>query len=97
MRVNVRRCILDGQTVISMETFYAELERQLALPRHFGRNLDALWDVLTADVPGPLELVWNRAGLSRAAMGDSFERVVELLRDAAAERGGELKIVVRMG
>lgn len=95
MQVNVRRCVLDGQTVTSIEKFYDELTRQLPFPRHFGRNLDALWDVLTVDLPGPVELTWENAALSRKAMGGDYELLVELLREAAEERG-DLKVFIQM-
>ncbi len=95
MRVNVRRCILNGQKVTSIGKFYDELSRQLPLPHHFGRNLDALWDVLTADLPGPVEFTWEKAALSRTAMGEDYELLVELLREAAEERD-DLKVVIHM-
>jgi len=94
MRVNVQRCVLDGHVVTSIEKFYDELARQLSFPRHFGRNMDALWDTLTADTPGPVELVWEKAELSRATMGVDYQRAVELLREVAAERD-DVKVVIR--
>lgn len=67
--------------------FYDELARQLAFPAHFGRNLDALWDVLSGDVEGPLEIVWEGTQISRAHMGNDYAKLAELLEEAAAERG----------
>jgi ribonuclease inhibitor len=78
--------VLSGKTVRSLGGFYDEIARQLSFPPHFGRNLDALWDVLVADVEGPVELVWNEADLSRRTMGADFERVLEVLLDAEKER-----------
>ena len=71
----------------SLDRLYDELARQLDFPSHFGRNLDALWDTLSADVEGPLNIVWEDAALSRASLGDDYARVVTLLEDVAAERG----------
>jgi RNAse (barnase) inhibitor barstar len=51
----------------SAEEFYEELASGLRLPSWFGRNLDALWDVLT-DLPGPTALIltdWTRLARSR--------------------------------
>ena len=67
--------------------FYDEVARQLDFPAHFGRNLDALWDVLANDIEGPLEIVWQDTGLSRKAMGDDFAKLVALLEEVAEERG----------
>ena len=61
MPLKPKQCVLSGKTVRSMETFYDEIARELSLPGHFGRNLDALWDVLSTDVPGPFEIVWEES------------------------------------
>jgi ribonuclease inhibitor len=78
--------VLSGRKVRSLGVFYDEVARQLSFPSHFGRNLDALWDVLVSDVEGPFELVWNDADLSRRAMGKDFDRVLEVLLEAEKER-----------
>lgn len=81
----MKRCRLTD--IRTLDQLYNELARQLGFPPHFGRNLDALWDVLTADIEGPLEIVWEDPELSRAGLGDGYARLVSLLEDAAAERG----------
>jgi ribonuclease inhibitor len=70
----------------SLVQFYDEVARQLDFPDHFGRNLDALWDVLTNDIEGPLEIVWQDTALSQAAMGDDYAKLVALLEEVAEER-----------
>ncbi len=82
----VGRCILPGKKIASLGQFYDEISRQLHFPPHFGRNLDALRDVLTGDIKGPVEIIWEDAQESAARMGDDFNRLVETLRDAEAER-----------
>ncbi|HWS16237.1 MAG TPA: barstar family protein [Candidatus Methylomirabilis sp.] len=94
MPLNPKRCVLSGKTVRSPETFYDEIARQLSLPGHFGRNLDALWDVLSADVPGPFEVVWEESKASREAMGKSFDRVVAVLRKVTKERS-DFRLILR--
>ena len=86
MPVKKKQCIIDGQKVHSMESFYGELKRQLSFPSHFGNNLDALWDVLTTDIEGPIRIIWNGAETSRRTMGNDFELVVELLQQVSQER-----------
>ena len=58
----------------------------LSLPEHFGRNLDALWDVLSTDVEGPFEIVWKHSGDSKKLMGKDFDRAVKLFKDLQKER-----------
>jgi ribonuclease inhibitor len=58
----------------------------LSLPEHFGRNLDALWDVLSTDVQGSFEIVWKHTGDSKKLMGSDFGRAIKLLTDLQKER-----------
>lgn len=82
----VKRCILEGRAIGSLDDLYDELGRRLSLPEYFGRNLDALWDFLATDVEGPLEIVWRDVRLSQKAMGADFDRITSLLRDLEKER-----------
>lgn len=81
----MKRCHLTD--IRSTSRFYDELARQLDFPPHFGRNLDALWDTLTTDIEGPIEVVWEGAEHARAHLGKDFSRLTDLLREVAAERG----------
>ena len=76
----------QGKAIRSLDEFYDEIARKLHFPDHFGRNLDALWDVLTTDVKGPVELVWEGADASKKSMGKDFEKVAALLLDVEKER-----------
>jgi ribonuclease inhibitor len=82
----IKQCTLDGKTVRSLDDLYDQLSIRLSLPEHFGRNLDALWDVLSTDVRGPFEIVWKHAGDSKKLMGNDFNRAVKLLKDLQKER-----------
>jgi ribonuclease inhibitor len=80
----LKRCILKD--IDRLPRFYDALARQLELPPHFGRNLDALWDALTGDVEGPIEVVWEDAHRAHAALGKDYERAAALLREVERER-----------
>lgn len=82
----IKRCVLNGLKIHSLDDLYAQLEKRLSLPDHFGRNLDALWDVLSADVEGPFKIVWKHGDASKKFMGRDFNRAVKLLRDLEKER-----------
>jgi len=82
----VKRCVLEGASVRSLNELYDELARCLPLPDYFGRNLDALWDVLSSDIEGPFEIVWRSAELSKQAMGADFDRVATLFEELQEER-----------
>jgi len=80
----VKRCIL--RDIRTLGQFYDELARQLAFPPYFGRNLDALWDVLTGEVAGPFEIIWEESAQAQANLGVDYAKLVTLLNDLAAER-----------
>lgn len=82
----VKQCILFGQSIGSLDDLYDELTRQLSLPKCFGRNLDALWDALTTDVRGPVELVWKDSAISQAVMGRDFDKISALLEEVERTR-----------
>jgi ribonuclease inhibitor len=77
---------LSGKKIVSLDGFYDEIARAMKFPKHFGRNLDALWDVLTTDSEGPLEIIWGDSALSKIFMDKDFDRVAKLLEDVAKER-----------
>jgi len=88
----VRRCVLSGPYA-DAEALYVDLARQLGLPGHFGANLDALWDSLTRDVEGPVEIVWSDFASARKELGAAANRIRSTLEEAAAERE-DLRVVI---
>lgn len=92
--MKIKKCVLDGRDIGSAESLYDELARQLAFPTYFGRNMDALWDVLTMDLEGPIEIVWNDFPLSRAKMGDKFEKFISIFKNVEKERS-DFKLILK--
>jgi ribonuclease inhibitor len=82
----IKRCTLNGRSIRSLDDLYDRLSSRLSLPDHFGRNLDALRDVLSTDVEGPFEIAWMHAADSKRSMGKDFDRAVKLLRELEKER-----------
>ncbi|WP_265563074.1 barstar family protein [Sphingomicrobium arenosum] len=64
--------VLDGASITSLEAFYDQISRSMALG-DWGRNLDALDDVLCGEHGGVPEngftLRWVRSDVSRANLG----------------------------
>lgn len=89
----IKRCTLNGRVIRSLDDLYDRLESRLALPAHFSRNLDALWDVLSTDVEGPFEIAWKHADESKQLMGRDYNRAVKLFKQLEKERNDfKLKI-----
>jgi len=87
------RCTIDCAKIASVAALYGELSRQLRLPAHFGANLDALFDSLTRDVPGPVEIVLRNAAQTPAPLRADLARLVKTLGEAARERS-DLKVKI---
>ena len=85
MSGRVKRCRLDGRQR-TPAAIYDRLARDLDLPPHFGRNLDALWDVLTTEVEGPVQIVWRLDPRLRAELGPFAEALLTLFTEVAHER-----------
>ncbi len=94
MSIVRRHYTLNGQGIRSLDDFYDEISRQLSLPAYFGRNLDALWDVLSTDVEGPVEITWRNARSSKQAMGEDFEKVLKVLKELEGERE-DFKVILQ--
>ena len=82
----MRRCRLDFAALDSEAAVHDALARQLALPAHYGRNLDALWDCLTRDVVGPVEIRLAPSAAARPEMRAFLGRLSALLREAQTAR-----------
>lgn len=80
--------VCELRHISSLQQFYDEISRQLRLPAHFGRNLDALYDSLSTDIAGPFEIVWRDTEQARQMLGaDLYATLLEILQSVAEERG----------
>lgn len=70
----------DGEAIQTEADFHHALAEALDLPGYYGRNLNALWDVLSTDVVRPISIQWRNSEASKTAMGERFDRIVEVLR-----------------
>lgn len=70
--------VLNGAMLVERESAYDEIVRVLPVPAYFGRNLDALWDVVSC-MEGEI-IIENAAAASGYA-----EKIHSLLQEAAEE------------
>lgn len=82
--MTVRRCILDGRQR-SKRAVLAKIARDLGWDRPV-TNLDALYDVLRREIPGPIEILWRPTAASQEALGANMATIAATLREVAAER-----------
>lgn len=70
---------IDGRIIREEADFHRELASALDFGPYYGRNLDALWDRLSTDVERPVALIWNYSAESRASLGETFDKIVQVL------------------
>lgn len=80
-----KRAVVPAGTA-SIDAVYDILARELGLPKHFGRNLDALYDALTGDVSGPFIVVIEDATGLRKALGSKGAALIRTFREVAQAR-----------
>lgn len=79
-------CVLSPDNAATPDRLYDTLSKDLNLPDHFGRNLDALYDCLTGDVDRPFEITVRQPGRMRDLLGATWDEIAVLLLDVATER-----------
>lgn len=85
---------LDTRYVQDAEQLYEQMMTGWELPEWFGRNLDALWDVLGDLAASPLLVVWDGCAELSAVDPQLAQNLLELLRDASTQAQA-LAVVVR--
>lgn len=80
--------------VRNINDVYLQLSQQLAFPPHFGHNLDALFDLLSRELPGPLRIFWPNALAAKAHFPQhDFDDLLGVFNDAVEERD-DLEVVI---
>ena len=74
---------LDGACMTTRDALHDHLAQQLQLPEHYGRNLDALYD-LFAEISVPVTVTLVNSQLLDA-LGNYGGNVIRVLQDAAAD------------
>ena len=73
--------ILDGQKMLNRRAVHDHLAEQLHLPDYYGRNLDALYDLLT-ERDAPLRLVVQHRDVLLTWLGEYGTALCQTLEDA---------------
>ena len=75
---------LDGRKMTDRMALHDYLRRELELPAYYGRNLDALYDLLTEDAH-PRRILLRGSAALEARLGGYGIAFLETLRQAAEE------------
>jgi len=80
----MKTVILDGTEITGVEDVHRAFAEALAFPAWYGRNFDALRDLLT--VPGEaVTVVLRHTVLLEDTLGRRYRTLLHVLRDAAEE------------
>lgn len=75
---------LDGKRMVSRAALHGDLAKQLQLPDYYGRNLDALYDLLIERNEETIIELTNQ-DVMLACLGSYGEILIETLEQAADE------------
>ena len=81
----MRMIVIDGGMMPSKEEAHAYLAQKLSLPEYYGKNLDALFDVLTAGLEMPACLIIYRAKLLEESLGRYGRALLDVMTDASRD------------
>lgn len=74
-----KKVSIDFSKIDSMSDFYNQLGNKMKLPVFFGRNLDALYDVISGYAKLPLDIEFRNVRLDQIGL---FEDLLETMEDA---------------
>jgi ribonuclease inhibitor len=78
---------LPGSRLASQNALHDWLDEAFCFP-YYGRNLDALWDLISATIPLPIALIWQDFAKSQVLLGDYADRTRQVFQEAADLRQG---------
>lgn len=80
----MKRIILNGKRMITREVTHAYLKRKFSFPDYYGRNLDALWDLLSTTAK-ETEIVFVHAKRVPENLGPYGVSLLKVFEDLEAE------------
>lgn len=91
---SLNKVVIQGSKLTDKNILHQILKQELKLPAHYGENLDALWDCLTADIQLPVIIEWVDFQKSKDLLGDYAENILEIFNEAEKFTGGKLNIII---
>ena len=79
--------ILDGSVMTSREKAYKHIAKQLRFPGYFGKNLDALFDLLTdMYVNDDTIVILMNAQKMKKSLNEYGDRIIEAFSNASEDK-----------
>lgn len=92
----MKKYIFDRNEFKWAEEFYYLIQKEMELPDWFGKNADALWDMLTGHVDTPCEIVLkNFTGKENDYNEEIITKILQCFFDAEKQFPKEFKITIK--
>jgi ribonuclease inhibitor len=76
----MKKITINGAEIHTAKDVHALLAVELDFGRYYGKNFDALWDMLKTG-ERPLHIIWENASISRQRMLYDFNNFISLFSD----------------
>ena len=92
----MKKYIFDRNGFKWAEEFYDLIQKEMELPDWFGKNADALWDMLTGYVDAPCEIILkNFTGKENDYNEEIITKILQCFFDAEKQFPKEFKISIQ--
>lgn len=90
----MKEIIIEGALIDSREELHKVFKDALLLPDYYGKNLDALWDMLTAEVDLPVSIIWRDFNITEKNIGRYALKTAEVIKKAAEGSEGKIFLII---
>ena len=80
----MKEIVIDGKLMKDKESAHNVIKEAFNFPDYYGRNLDALWDMLS-EMSDPVKITLTGSSQARKALGKYFVDIIKVFYDAAKE------------
>ena len=78
--------LINGKEVKSQDHLHTMLAKQLSFPSYYGKNLDALYDVLSTDLSSKTIIKFKFLSILKSKLGaDYTDALIQAIMDASEE------------
>jgi len=77
----MKTIILNGKDITTEEIFHEKISKLLEFPDFYGKNLDALWDLMSGHIDTNIILIWKDHQIAKKSFPKTFDDIVETFKE----------------